>query len=68
MKRQEDAGIDIVTDGEQSPIADAMAYVQPERLLPCTNCGMAPRSVDVAASKLVALGQGATLARQRLGV
>jgi 5-methyltetrahydropteroyltriglutamate--homocysteine methyltransferase len=49
-------------------IADALAYVPPDRLFPCTNCGMAPMSVDVAAAKLVALGQGTALARQRLGV
>ena len=66
--------IDVATDEVETPeqvagvIADAMTYVPPERLFPCTNCGMAPMSVDVAAAKLVALGQGAALARRRLGV
>jgi len=32
-----------------------------------TNCGMAPMRADVAAAKLVVLGKGAALARQRLG-
>jgi 5-methyltetrahydropteroyltriglutamate--homocysteine methyltransferase len=66
--------IDVATDTVETPeqvaavIAEAMEYVPPEHLFPCTNCGMAPMSVDVAAAKLVALGQGTALARQRLGV
>ncbi|WP_158931600.1 methionine synthase [Acidisphaera sp. S103] len=65
--------IDVATDVVETPeqvagvIADALAYVPADRLFPCTNCGMAPMSVDVAAAKLVALGQGTALARQRLG-
>jgi len=49
-------------------IASAMAYVPPERLFPCTNCGMAPMRRDIALAKLVALGQGAALARRRLNL
>ena len=48
-------------------IEDALAFVPAERLFPCTNCGMAPMPVDVAAAKLVALGQGAALVRRRRG-
>jgi 5-methyltetrahydropteroyltriglutamate--homocysteine methyltransferase len=65
--------IDVATDEVETPeqvaavIAEALQFVSAERLFPCTNCGMAPMSVDVAAAKLVALGQGAALARQRLG-
>ena len=65
--------IDVATDEVETPeqvaavIEDALAFVPAERLFPCTNCGMAPMSVDVAAAKLVALGQGAALARRRLG-
>jgi 5-methyltetrahydropteroyltriglutamate--homocysteine methyltransferase len=43
-----------------------MEYVPPERLFPCTNCGMAPIRRDIALAKLAALGQGAALARRRL--
>jgi 5-methyltetrahydropteroyltriglutamate--homocysteine methyltransferase len=65
--------IDVATDLVETPeqvaavIEDAVEFVPPERLLPCTNCGMAPMARDVAAAKLVALGQGAALARRRLG-
>jgi 5-methyltetrahydropteroyltriglutamate--homocysteine methyltransferase len=34
-------------------------------LLPCTNCGLAPMSREVALKKLQALAQGAALARER---
>jgi 5-methyltetrahydropteroyltriglutamate--homocysteine methyltransferase len=45
-------------------IREAMGYVDAERILPCTNCGMAPIPYDVAAGKLRALAAGAELARQ----
>jgi 5-methyltetrahydropteroyltriglutamate--homocysteine methyltransferase len=48
-----------------STIAEAMKHADKERIYPCTNCGMAPLSRDVAAGKLVALGAGAELARSR---
>ena len=44
------------------------AFVPPERLFPCTNCGMAPMRRDIALAKLAALGQGAALARRRLNM
>jgi 5-methyltetrahydropteroyltriglutamate--homocysteine methyltransferase len=65
--------IDVATDEVETPeqvadvIEEALAFVSAERLFPCTNCGLAPMSVDVAAAKLVALGEGAALARRRLG-
>ncbi|MGH7357811.1 MAG: methionine synthase, partial [Candidatus Rokuibacteriota bacterium] len=37
------------------------------RLLPCTNCGMAPLPRAVARGKLLALGRGAALVRAELG-
>jgi 5-methyltetrahydropteroyltriglutamate--homocysteine methyltransferase len=46
-------------------IATAMQHVPKERILPCTNCGMAPMDRDVATAKLAALGAGARLARER---
>ncbi len=47
-------------------ILEATRHVDRERLLPCTNCGMAPLSADLARAKLRALGAGAALARARL--
>lgn len=44
----------------------AMEFVDPERTLPCTNCGLAPLPRDVAVGKLQALGAGAELVRQKL--
>jgi len=66
--------IDVATDVVETPdevaavIEDAAEHVPPERLFPCTNCGMAPMRRGVAEAKLYALAQGAALARRRLGV
>jgi 5-methyltetrahydropteroyltriglutamate--homocysteine methyltransferase len=65
--------IDVATDAVETPeqvaaaIEDALEFVPPERLYPCTNCGMAPIARDVAEAKLIALGKGAALVRRRLG-
>jgi 5-methyltetrahydropteroyltriglutamate--homocysteine methyltransferase len=65
--------IDVATDEIESPedvaatIEAVMQHVPKERIIPCTNCGMAPMRRDIAEKKLAALGQGAALARQRLG-
>jgi len=65
--------IDVASDVVETPeeVADtigrALQFVARERLLPCTNCGMAPMDRDIAARKLQALAQGAALARQRYG-
>jgi 5-methyltetrahydropteroyltriglutamate--homocysteine methyltransferase len=48
-------------------IETALQFVDAERLSPCTNCGMAPLPRAVAAGKLRALGEGARLAKQKLG-
>jgi 5-methyltetrahydropteroyltriglutamate--homocysteine methyltransferase len=48
-------------------IGRALQFVPRERLLPCTNCGLAPMSREVALAKLQALGAGTALARQRYG-
>ena len=47
-------------------IKEAMQYVDKERILPCTNCGMTPIPYDVALGKLKALTAGAEIARQTL--
>ncbi len=44
----------------------AMKYVGPERMYPCTNCGLAPLPRDVSISKLQSLGAGARLLRKEL--
>jgi 5-methyltetrahydropteroyltriglutamate--homocysteine methyltransferase len=64
--------IDVATDRVETPeevadtIVQVLSFVPAERLFPCTNCGMAPMRRDVAQAKLMALGAGAALARQRL--
>ena len=63
--------IDVASDVIETPeqIADtigtALQYVAKDKLFPCTNCGLAPMSREVAMKKLQALGLGAALARQR---
>jgi 5-methyltetrahydropteroyltriglutamate--homocysteine methyltransferase len=47
-------------------IRAAAEHVDLERILPCTNCGMAPIPYDIALGKLKALGAGAALARKQL--
>ena len=63
--------IDVASDEVETPeqVADtigmALQHVPRERLFPCTNCGLAPMSREVALKKLEALAQGAALARAR---
>lgn len=47
-------------------IREALQYADAERILPCTNCGLAPLPRSVAEAKLEALGAGAALARRTL--
>ena len=49
-----------------STIRDALHFVDPERLSPCTNCGMAPLPRRIAADKLRALAAGAAIVRKQL--
>ncbi|HKO89517.1 MAG TPA: methionine synthase [Polyangiaceae bacterium] len=64
--------IDVASTEVESPeqvaarIESALEHVSAERLLPCTNCGLAPLAEHVAVGKLGALGAGAALVRQRL--
>ena len=48
-------------------IGRALQFVPRERLIACTNCGLAPMPRAVAEAKLAALTAGAALARQRYG-
>ncbi len=63
--------IDVATDAIETPeevaavVGEALRYVPRERIIPCTNCGMAPMRSDIARAKLIALGAGARLARER---
>jgi 5-methyltetrahydropteroyltriglutamate--homocysteine methyltransferase len=65
--------IDVTSDAIETPeqvadvIGKALDFVPQHRVLPCTNCGMAPMSREVALRKLNALVQGAALARSRHG-
>ena len=53
------ASLEVESAGQvAATIRNAMAYVDPERMFPCTNCGMAPLPRGVAAGKLEALGAG----------
>jgi 5-methyltetrahydropteroyltriglutamate--homocysteine methyltransferase len=63
--------IDVASDQVETPeeVADtiglALQYVPRERLIACTNCGLAPMNRDLALKKLEALAQGADIARRR---
>ena len=65
-----DVASDVIETAEEvaDTIGRALQFVPRDRLLPCTNCGLAPMSRAVAEAKLLALVQGAALARQRYGV
>jgi 5-methyltetrahydropteroyltriglutamate--homocysteine methyltransferase len=64
--------VDVATDVVETPeqvaatIRRALEFVPPERLYPCTNCGMAPLTRRVAYGKLAALATGAAIVRQTL--
>ena len=65
--------IDVASETVETPeqvaetIRKAMQHVPVERIIPCTNCGMAPLPRSVARGKLQALGAGAALVRKELG-
>jgi 5-methyltetrahydropteroyltriglutamate--homocysteine methyltransferase len=48
-------------------IRRVLEHVPAARLLPCTNCGMAPLPREVARAKLRALGRGTALVRAEIG-
>ena len=64
-----DVASEVVETAEEvaDTIGRALRFVPRDRLIACTNCGLAPMSRAVAEAKLVALVQGAALARQRYG-
>ncbi len=65
--------IDVASNRVETPqevaatLRRAMKFVPPEKLYPCTNCGMAPLDREIALGKLAALAGGAALLRRELG-
>ena len=65
--------IDVASDTVETAedvvaVIDAVSkFVAKSDIIPTTNCGMAPMRRDIAEAKLMALGAGAKLARERLG-
>jgi 5-methyltetrahydropteroyltriglutamate--homocysteine methyltransferase len=63
--------IDVASDAVETPeavaetIASALRFVPRERLIACTNCGMAPMDRAIAMAKLEALAKGAELAQRK---
>jgi 5-methyltetrahydropteroyltriglutamate--homocysteine methyltransferase len=64
--------IDVASNVIETPeevaatLRKALQFVDADKLYPCTNCGMAPLSRQVARDKLVALNAGAEIIRQEL--
>ena len=64
--------IDVADPAVESPeavaatIRTALKVAPPERVFPCTNCGMVPLARDVAYEKLRALAAGAAIVRGEL--
>jgi 5-methyltetrahydropteroyltriglutamate--homocysteine methyltransferase len=65
--------IDVATNRVETPedvafvIRAAMKHAAPERIYPCSNCGLAPLPRAVASGKLRSLAAGAALVRKELG-
>jgi len=65
--------IDVASDTVETAedvvrVIDAVSkFVPKSNIVATTNCGMAPMRRDIAEAKLMALGAGAKLARQKLG-
>jgi 5-methyltetrahydropteroyltriglutamate--homocysteine methyltransferase len=63
--------IDVAADKVETPqqvaqvIGEVMKFVPRQKIVACTNCGMAPMRRDIADAKLIALGQGVALARKK---
>jgi 5-methyltetrahydropteroyltriglutamate--homocysteine methyltransferase len=62
-----DVASDEIETAEQvaDTIGRALQFVRKEKLMPCTNCGMAPMNREIAAAKLKALVEGTEIARKR---
>jgi 5-methyltetrahydropteroyltriglutamate--homocysteine methyltransferase len=62
-----DVASDEIETAEQvaDTIGRALQFVRKEKLMACTNCGMAPMNREIAAAKLRALVEGTEIARKR---
>ncbi|HYQ22745.1 methionine synthase [Stenotrophomonas sp.] len=64
--------IDVASSKVETPeevantLRKALQFVDADKLYPCTNCGMAPLSREVARGKLRALSAGAQIVREEL--
>lgn len=64
--------IDVATDTIETPeevaatLREALRYADADKIYPCTNCGMAPLSRELARGKLAALVAGAAIVRNEL--
>ncbi len=64
--------IDVASNDVETPeevaktLRQALKYVDADKLIPCTNCGMAPLSKDIANAKLAALAAGADIIRNEI--
>ena len=64
--------IDVATEQVETPeqvaavLRAALKFVAPQRLYPCTNCGLVPLSRTAARGKLRALAAGAAIVRKEL--
>jgi len=65
--------IDVASEQVETPeevartIRAALKFVAPDKLYPCTNCGMVPLPRAVALGKLKALAAGAAIVRKEIG-
>jgi len=65
--------VDVCTEDVESPdvvaarIRAALQHVPAARLMPCTDCGLVPRSRESARGKMRALAAGAAIVRAELG-
>ena len=64
--------IDVASDTIETPeevaatLREALKYADADKIYPCTNCGMAPLSREIARQKLQALAAGAEIIRKEL--
>ena len=64
--------VEVTPDRVETPqevaaaIRTALTHVDPERLLPCSNCGMAPIPYEKALGKIESIAAGAALVRRTL--
>jgi 5-methyltetrahydropteroyltriglutamate--homocysteine methyltransferase len=64
--------VEVTPDRVETPqevaavIQEALVHVDPERLLPCSNCGMTPIPYEIALGKIQSIAAGAALVRKAI--